>query len=585
MEATIRYEQAGETVGTLELPIRNQTLELKAGDVPAGLTHLAVHLDAFTAQAGEDGFFLVPNTRHLGCSALTYFRERPDTEAVFRSQVMPVYAAKHGATAILAVVEGMPFEYELVAGVRGGRYYLYPRFLLDGKQPFEDIVIRFLPVEGTEADWCGLARRYRRYQLERGACEPLRERCQRYPVLAEAAQGPEVRIRLGWKPSPTTVPEQTEETEPPMHVAVTFDRAGDIVEEFHRQGIDQAEFCLVGWNRSGHDGCFPDLFPVEPKLGGEEALLRLTRKARDYGYLISCHTAPTSGYTLARRFDRSHLMMDRNGNWDHGGYTVGGLCGGRPYRYCPKEAYEKLAVQDFKDMARLGFRGIHYQDVLSIVRPVACHNPLHPLTSTEAGEWRRRTLELGRETFGGSSSEGAWDFCVKSLDYVLYTLFRLQEELPGICDQRIPFWQIVYHGIVLYNSFCATVNAAIKSDPALSLLNLGFGGRPLLYYYSRFKGEGKDWMGMEDLTCATDDELRAGVRRIKAEYERYKTVRDLQFEFLEEYEELADNVTRTRYGNGTVLVVNRSATPFTWNGRAVPPMSFVRIDPVLETTP
>jgi hypothetical protein len=554
-------------------------MELKAQDVPTGLSHLAVHIDGFTASSGDDGFFLVPSMSNVGCSTLTTFHERPDTETAFRNQVMPIFGVKHGDGAVLAVVEGMPFEYELVMGVRDGEYYLYPRFLLNGERPFEDIVIRFLPVEGQDVGWCDLARRYRRYQLDRGACEPLRERAKRYPVLAEAAQGPEVRIRMGWKPSPTAVPEQTEETEPPMHVAVTFDRAGDIVEEFRRQGIDQAEFCLVGWNRSGHDGCFPDLFPVEPKLGGEEALLRLTRKARDYGYLISCHTAPTSGYTLARRFNEDHLTMDRDGNWDHGGYTNGGLSGGRPYRYCPKEAYEKLALQDFEDMGRLGFRGIHYQDVLSIVRPVRCHNPLHPLTSTEAGEWRRRTLELGRDAFGGSSSEGAWDFCVSALDCVLYVLFRVEAKLPDICDRRIPFWHVVYHGIVLYNSFCATVNAAVKPDPTLPLLNIQYGGRPLLYFYSRFKGNGKDWMGEQDLTCATDEELREGVRRIKVGYERYKLVRDLQYEYMEDYEELTEDAARVLYGNGTVLIVNRGSDAFTWEGHSVEPMSFARIDP------
>ena len=42
-------------------------------------------------------------------------------------------------------------------------------------------------------------------------------------------------------------------------------------------------------------------------------------------------------------------------------------------------------------------------------------------------------------------------------------------------DRHIPFWHVVYHGIVLYNTFCDTVNASIKSDKSLPVLNLAWG--------------------------------------------------------------------------------------------------------------
>jgi hypothetical protein len=42
----------------------------------------------------------------------------------------------------------------------------------------------------------------------------------------------------------------------------------------------RAQLCLVGWNQKGHDGRWPQIFPVEEALGGEEKLRRLIRKAR-----------------------------------------------------------------------------------------------------------------------------------------------------------------------------------------------------------------------------------------------------------------------------------------------------------------
>ena len=46
----------------------------------------------------------------------------------------------------------------------------------------------------------------------------------------------------------------------------------EILRRFKAAGIDNAEFCLVGWNKGGHDGAFPDLFPVEKTLGSEDEL-------------------------------------------------------------------------------------------------------------------------------------------------------------------------------------------------------------------------------------------------------------------------------------------------------------------------
>jgi len=577
MKAMVQYERAGERVGGCELPIHDHQITLRAQDVPAGLTQVTIRFDEFTGQAGEDGFFVVPSLSNTNTSALVAFREREDTESVFRNQIMPIFAVSHGGDGFLAVVSGMVFEYELVVGVKDGGYYLYPRFILNDGRLLEDVTIHLLPV--ADASYSALARRYRQYQLERGACRPLRERVKEQPVLAEAARGLEVRVRFGWKPPVNDVPEQPPETEPPLHVALTFDRCRDILDEFKRQGIKDAEFCLVGWNRAGHDGAFPDLFPVEKAFGGEAGLVRLIGHAKDLGYLIAAHTLPPFAFSLAERYDPDDLLLDKEGKPNVGGYTRG-LSGGIPRYVCSKVSHEKLVTQDFKDMAHLGFRGIHYLDVMNIVRPLGCCNPLHPITSTETGEWRTKSLELARQSGGGSASEGAWDFCIGSLDYALYTYFLplRNPKLPDICDCLIPFWHIAYHGIVLYNLSSSTVNQAIKSDPTLPLQNLEFGGRPLAYFYSKFRAEGSDWMGEEDLRCDTDEELCDNVAKLKQDYDNYAQVRDLQFEFLDEHHLLAPGVAYTRYSNGTVIVVNRSEAPFAWEGRTVPELSFLRLD-------
>lgn len=560
-----------------ELPVEvdSDRAVLRKTAVPAGTVTLDFLPDFCDARVGDEGFYVVPSIDNNGHAGLIRFHSRGrDIETEFDCNDMPLYVASRNGRATLAVVCGMELDYRLVAGVRENRYYLFPRFTLDGEPADEDIEVKFFALEGNEATWAGAARRYRRYQLERGACVPLRERMRRYPVLGEAALGPEVRVRLAWKPVPSPVPDQTEETEPPIHVAITFEQCERILDEFHRQGIEHAEFCLVGWNKSGHDGRFPDLFPVEPLLGGEEGLRRVIERARRYGYLICCHTNLLDSYKIASRWSEENCMRDRDGSL----HQFGNWGGGNSYYLCPKRAHEAYAFQDMEDMKRLGFYGTHYLDVMSILRPPKCYDPRHPLSCKQAAYWRGRTLALAREMVGASASEGSWDFCIGDLDYVLYTVFHRNGEFERpIVDEFIPFWHVVYHGIVLYNTFCDTVNAAIKRDPGLSMLNYEWGGRPLSYFYAKFRSSGANWMGEEDLRFGSEEELAAGVAKIKRDYDRYRRISDLQFEFLEEHERLSDEVVKTVYADGSVLIFNYGDGEFRYEGHPCAPHAFTRI--------
>lgn len=562
---------------TREIPVvmNGNRAILRKEEIPQETKSVDFLPDFCKAAVSSEGYYVVPSIDNDGHAGQIFFRPRAEQEIEFDCNDMPLYVFHNGRSACLAVVSGMSLEYSLITGIRDGFYYMYPRFLLNGEGAYEDLEVRFFELTGREATWSGAARRYRRYQLERNACEPIRERMKRFPVVGEAARGPEVRVRLAWKPVPSPVPDQTEETEPPIHVAITFEQCEQILDEFHRQGIEHAEFCLVGWNKSGHDGRFPDLFPVEPLLGGEEGLKRVTEKAKRYGYLISAHTNLLDSYKIARRWREENCMRDKDGSL----HQQGNWGGGNSYYLCPKKAHEEYAKQDMADMQRLGFRGTHYLDVMSIVRPVKCYDPRHPLTRKEAGIWRGRTLALAREKVGASASEGSWDFCIGDLDYVLYTVFHRNGEFERpLVDRHIPFWHIVYHGIVLYNTFCDTVNASIKSDPALALLNLAWGGRPLSYFFAKFRSSGANWMGEEDLRFDTPEHLTADVAKIKRDYERYRTISDLQFEFMEEFEELKEGqLFRVTYSDGSVLLFNLGTTECEVDGKLCPPCSMIRL--------
>ena len=556
-----------ERTGEIDAPA--DSLTIRKEEIPAGVKYVDVMPDYFSAETGTDGFLFIPSIEGSHYSALTFFRPRENCEEIFTESSMPIYACRRGNEAILAVVAGMKFEYSLVIGVRDGRYYLYPRFILDGKGAYENIEIRFLHLSGA-VRYPELAKVYRKYQLEHGACRTLREKAAERPVLKEFVDTIECRIRLAWKPVPSTIDEQVIGiNEPEVHAELTFRNVDDIISEFHKQGIGKVNFCLVGWNAGGHDGRFPDLFPVEPKCGTPGELEALTAKAKSMGYLITAHTNLIEGYSVAKRFNHDYVLKKPDGS-DHRGDNWGG---GKSYLLCPKMAYVHYLDQDLEELKRIGFQGEHYFDVFSICQPFSCSHPDHPLTRKEVAAWRCRIMKKAQETIGCIGSEGSWDFAAGVIDYVLYMVFFIKEKaVHPMCDEYIPFWNLVYHGITLYNCCAATVNANIKNDRRLNVINYAWGGRPLNYVNSRFI-VGKNPWGDEDLRYFPTEQFRKDVAGIRKDFDFYQSIKNLQYEFIENYEVLPDGALKTTYSDGEIMLSNPTDKEITADGHTLAPFS------------
>ena len=561
-------------------PVRHDSegrVVLKVSSIPKDARTICFHDDFFTACAGDPGFFLMPSVSYCHDTMLTKFTDREDQEGIYRDNDMPLYASAKDGKAVLAVVEGMEMEYELVIGVKAGHYYIYPRFRLESGM-YEDIVIRYFELSGDDATSSGMARCYRNYLLKQGKIRPMRERIKEQPILAESLTGPQIRVRMAWKPQPPDILEQDRNNPPPVHVAVTFNRFRDVIREFKKQGIDHAEFCLVGWNAGGHDGQYPDLLPVEDALGGEEALKRLTRCARDNGYLMGAHTNIYDSYTSAVRWRREDMIFSKDGEVAKGGQW----CGGQSYLICPKRAQEKFVEEDMETVKSLGFNGTHYFDVNSIMPPIPCHNPDHPLSRKGIALWRNRSFETARKHFGTTSSEGSLWFALGAIDFALYVIFKPEEKTFPLLDQPIPFREIVYHGIIHYNYSTGTVNAPLKDDPKLQLMAFAYGAQPMFYYYSKFL-KNSPW-GDNDLECGTDEQLIDGVAMIREVYEAYKSIRDLQYLFIEDIQQPEKNILVTRYEDGTQTIFNGEDQPYLYQGINVEPATLVRVNPENHVT-
>ena len=540
----------------------------KAAIVAKGAKRLAVTPDFATAKKGDAGYWVVP-TGQFGtfrCDAGRHACSWP---------TMSMFGMKTPAKTYVAIVKGLKYYFTALVEAKDGVYR--QSCVLNEEQctePYEDFAIEWRTLSGDEADYSGMARAYRKYQLDRGAVKPFRERVKGNETLRYAVLAPEIRIRQAWKPVPSPVPEQVPENEPAIKkVAVTFDRVGDIARELKRQGVGKAELCLVGWNIGGHDGRWPQCFPPEEKLGGEAKLRQCIRDTRDCGYLIVPHGNFRDAYRIAENWDVEYLIKDKDGDPVQAHSQFWG--GGRQFQICPRRGYEFHSSREMPRMAALGFRGMGYFDVVTILLAPKCDDPRHPLNRAEAARFWGKSAELSRKFFGGFASEGSLDHFAGSLDSVLYASFGdPRSKNKGLVDGMLPVWQLCYNGIIANNPFTTTVNFTAQ-DRYSRLKLLEYGGRPNFYFYSKFVDDGTDWMGKSDLGCATDAELRASVAKIKEGWDVWSKVNHLQFEYMKRHAKVAEDVYLTEWEEGTRLLTNYRKEPFAFEGATIAAEDFL----------
>ena len=570
-ELNITYKDGATEVKTVKL-------EVKGGLFCEKYLHLCIEPSALEnvatvvitpsmarATEGEEGYFVADDGFLYG------FKHPNLTKDYFRKSKhfrLAMSCLKTERGTYLAISKGLGFESVQLYTLKQGNYAFSYEYDLSKCGAYEPLVIDFYPREEGEDDYSAMARRYRQYLIENDYMpKMLKERVKDNEHLAYAATAPEIRIRQGWKPVPTPVKHQTLENEPEMRVVTTFEQVKDIVDELKRQGVNEAQLCLVGWNHKGHDGRYPTVFPVEPSLGGEEKLRECIKYAQANGYKIVGHTNRTDIYEISSDWnDGADAAKNPDGSFQANAYWSAG----QMYNICYKQSHDKYFWGYEPKVAELGFSGLEYVDVLSIIKPHVCYDPAHPCTRKEGVEYANKMLQGLRDLFGGSQSEGGVWFTAKSLDYAMYVTMALNRlEKYEFIDDYVPIWHIVFNGYLLHNPASQTVNFTLK-EPLYALRNAEYAARPMFYFNSAFVDDPKkNWMGNTDLTYKDKADLERSVAAVKRGYDAFKEWAYLQFETMEQHDKLAEGVYCSTYSDGSRVVVNYTKMPYSFEGQEV----------------
>ena len=470
---------------------------------------------------------------------------------------MPVFGAFANGRVRAGVCEEGRFEGWLRVRTNWGdahEYRIDPGFDLR-ETPKERLMNENISVYFSEfdGDWRALALFYRQYNIAVRKLPLLKEKMKGNPDLTYAARALTVRFRMCVKPLPAQVLEQTPETQPKPHLYLSFRDVANIADSFRRHGVGPAEFNLVGWNYGGHDGAFPQLFPVEETCGGEEELKEMLHSVGEAGYPVSLHDNYFDAYTLANNLNFDDICHTRDGVEAGGGR----LSGGQAYRLCPAKAVE-YAKRNFAEVKQHlpEIRGSYYIDVLSLVKLLPCTHPVHPVSRRENAECYRKILGLIQKEFGVSMSEGARDWALPELDraYLIYNCFD-HHELPYF-DEHVPFFQMVYHGFLIYNNGREGVNAMPGSVEYVR--NLAWGGTPLLYFHHLFHPDWNASVGVSnDLTFDTQEKLEQDVKNIRQISDDFAELASLQEEFIDNYRTYNNTLSETCFSDGSRLFANQ----------------------------
>ncbi len=514
-----------------------------------------VKIPACFAKKGEDGYFITTT------SAIGTFRL---DEGQFSSKrnYYTFFGMKNPRTTWVAIVKKMKLEFEFRVEIKDGQYQVFPRFCIKdiGFKPYEDIVVDFYELKGENATYAGMAKKYRDYQLKRGEVKPLKERVKNNPKLEHMAKSILLRAQHGGKGIPKDkngkwiIKDYTLETELPMRVGYTCDQVTEAIKKLKEMGCDNLVFHEVGWNVRGHDGRYPQLLPVEPAIGGEEALKRTIETAKSLGYYISPHVNHTDAYRIADCWSEDYIAKRKDGSLMY----VGCWAGGKAYTPCPDAIFERFITKDYPMLKdRLGFNGLHHVDVISAISPRCCFDPKHQLNRKQWTQAYLRIMKYAHELTGGFTSECGFDHVIKYLDWAFY--INHKNKHSPVLDRYLPVWQLVYHGIVPSSAFYSDTNNNLdKNWEEIRLHHAEFGGRPVYY---------GPWVNLKNL------------QKVKELYDEYQKVVYLQMEYMQDHKTLAPDVYLTVYDDGSEVITNYSQTEFNYKNKIVKARDYLLIKP------
>jgi len=483
----------------------------------------------------------------------------------------PVYGIKNGDCAILAaitegdansaiVVKPDGYMYELnrinfdfnyrttyfvrmsnisVNGTDNARVPFAERVEKERRTTDREVRIFFL--SGEDADYSGMAVRYREYLEANGKLAR---------AISDGETAPMgVNIFMAAKEPGLIFDSLVKMT--------TYEQAADIVRDLLDGGVTDMQLGLSGWQAGGMDMWYKKPKP-EWRLGGAKQLKKLTELAEANDIPVFLHATFLFGDAYKLNFSTTRDVV----------YTAANL----PVSSFNNRFYllnAGAALRFVKNAAKdIDYAGICVDDIGFFISND--YNKYNPVSSSDNILVWQEMIKAAKgngyqvEVMGGNQYVLADSDCI---GYVSY-----QSSMVNFTDEDVPFYQMIAHGSVPYRFQDGNYSPDLKKQV---LKWIEYGAMPKFTiteqdpyllrnteYSEMFTSKYEDWSDI-----------------IKSIYHEYKErVGAIWSSKMTRHEQLQKDVFYVAYENGEVIYFNYNNEPVTVDGRMIPAMEYVVVE-------
>jgi hypothetical protein len=494
---------------------------------------------------------------------------------------LPVFGMKNGDNAFLAVVDKGESQGNISANVSGikssynnvytsfdirkydsftvgqsGASIRTTRLFEKGKSKIDGCKINYYLLQGSQADYVGMAKNYREYLIKEKGLTPNKDiKPQMYLDLYGA-----VRKQKSIFGIPFNI----------VQPLTTYKDTVDILNDLKKAKVSDIIVNYHDWYSDSVDSKIPTSAAAISKLGGSKGLKELIAYSKD------------NNIKLYPQVDFLEILKGKINNLKT--FNQAKTLGVIPvsvfdYRLSTyfkdndKPVYSLIAPNNLpnvissfsKSYKKYEFNGIGLDSLSSMVYSDYSKEKMSTRAETEA-KWIA-TLKQMKEEFGSVKASAPNAYALPYVDYVL--------DVPSdsshyyIEDETIPFYQMVLRGIKPYTMEALNFSA----DKNIQLLKaIETGANP---YYS--------WIG-EDTSVLKETKYD---KLYSADYNAWKSSAISDFEvfknlyakiqnsIIDKHEKLAEGVFRTTYSNGASIIVNYSTDEYWLGNTMVAPKKYV----------
>ena len=406
----------------------------------------------------------------------------------------------------------------------------------------KDAQVTYLFLAGSDADYSGMADRYRDYLLANNGIKTTNKQPSAAPLSLDIFMGAyEDRAMFS-----------------PFHTMTTFSQSEEILKTLSSNKVTNVMTTLIGWNTGGYRNAVMPA-SAESKLGGQSGLDTLGKyvKSNDsqlyldenYKFLNDKYFSFSKKSDITIQGDTLPALLTENNVTTY-----------LPNRYV---VFNKFITPLLKLSEKMD-TGVSLEGIGSLLYPD--YNTIHPLTRMESEQLTIDNLKSIANKGINIASEG---------NYYTLTESSYIRDLPDIdsgletTDEVVPFYQMVVHGIIPYSSTPGNLSADLT---LMKLKWIEYGYMPsfevtansaqeLKYtdYNMLFSSQFSQW---KDTIISISNEINS---KLGSTFNQKMIA----------HNQIANDVFKTVYGNGVSIYVNYNDNQVTVEGKTIPAKDYI----------